>query len=55
MQICNSLMIINNQNIVIVREDHLVRWLCVRIFIVKNNGFIFNVLIRKIYQRNGSV
>ena len=48
-------MIINNLLIVIVVEGLLVKWLCVKIFIAKNNGFIFNVLIKKIYLKNGSV
>lgn len=48
-------MIINNQLIVIVVEDLLGKWLCVKTYIVKSNGFIFNVLNKKIYLKNGFV
>lgn len=44
-----------NQNIVIVESLRMVKWLCVKILIVKNNGSIDLVLKRKNCRINGSV
>lgn len=41
-------MIIIIQNIVIVMVVVMVKWLDVKIYIVRNNGFIVNVLMIKI-------
>lgn len=48
-------MIVNKINFVIVDNHHMVIWCFVRIYIVKENGFISIVLNKVIYLRNGIV
>jgi len=44
-----------NQNIVIVGNLHLEKWLCAKIHIAKGNGFIWNASKKRNCHRNGTV